>query len=424
MSDSKSYSDFEKILFQDLSSGVSLRKILEHIRVNFQLSIFILSLDCRPIMFSADQLLTTYFPHLYENGDEVICYSDHEAAKLKLNELFGRNMPSYIKPGPEDDFCTVLFPIKKDAKASWIMIIKYSDESKSDLAGRIAPVLSELCAAYLSEGGGALPDVRSSADTTIARELIVFDSPASGNLSLEQFKLQYDALFSAEKMSQFSPPFIVCAFLSLESEPDDSSYTQALSEIEEQFPNSFSIVSRGIMYAFVFNCGNFRERQLENFCYQLQLRVGVSDMFDSLEDRHFFKKQANELLKIDSNGRQGKYVYSFFENYTQLLLKNAVDRFGAETLILSDGHRLLESDRENGTNNAQTLWQYLRCFSSPTAAAKALFIDRSTLHYRLQRITESYKVNMDDPHLSQAAMASLWIEMHFFNNETDQDKLQ
>lgn len=178
------------------------------------------------------------------------------------------------------------------------------------------------------------------------------------------------------------------------------------------------------IYTFVFNCGNFRERQLENFCYQLQLRVGVSDMFDSLEDRHFFKKQANELLKIDSNGRQGKYVYSFFENYTQLLLKNAVDRFGAETLILSDGHRLLESDRENGTNNAQTLWQYLRCFSSPTAAAKALFIDRSTLHYRLQRITESYKVNMDDPHLSQAAMASLWIEMHFFNNETDQDKLQ
>ena len=99
------------------------------------------------------------------------------------------------------------------------------------------------------------------------------------------------------------------------------------------------------------------------------------------------RSKSGTILK--SRRGSSKYVFPFFENYTQLLLCNAADRFGAQAFVLSDVERLRELDAESGNNNMlQTLWQYSRCFNTPTAAAKALYVDRSTLHYRLKKISE------------------------------------
>ncbi len=60
--------------------------------------------------------------------------------------------------------------------------------------------------------------------------------------------------------------------------------------MKEHFPDSFSIVSRGTLYAFLrLRSGGFSE--LENFSYQFQLRAGLSDRFDTLEERHYFKNR-------------------------------------------------------------------------------------------------------------------------------------
>lgn len=255
----------------------------------------------------------------------------------------------------------------------------------------------------------------------LARELIVFDSPASGSMSLAQFKLQYGALLSGETMSRFCPPFSICAFRSRDPQQTEGDYTQALAEMKEHFPDSFSIVSRGTLYAFFYACDRSCFSELENFSYQFQLRAGLSDRFDTLEERHYFKKQARELLKIGEHTASSKYVFPFFENYTQLLLCNAADRFGAQAFVLSDVERLRELDAESGNNNMlQTLWQYSRCFNTPTAAAKALYVDRSTLHYRLKKISELMETDLDVPASAQALSASIWLrEIYRFSDGAD-----
>lgn len=115
-------------------------------------------------------------------------------------------------------------------------------------------------------------------------------------------------------------------------------------------------------------------------------------------------------------------MFPFFENYTQLLLCNAADRFGAQAFVLSDVQRLRELDAESGNNNMlQTLWQYSRCFNTPTAAAKALYIDRSTLHYRLKKISDLMETDLDVPANAQALSASIWLrEIYRFSDGADQ----
>ena len=196
------------------------------------------------------------------------------------------------------------------------------------------------------------------------RELIVFDSPASGSMSLAQFKLQYGALLSGETMSRFCPPFSICAFRSRDPQQAEGDYTQALAEMKEHFPDSFSIVSRGTLYAFFYACDRSCFSELENFSYQFQLRAGLSDRFDTLEERHYFKKQARELLKIGEHTASSKYVFPFFENYTQLLLCNAADRFGAQAFVLNSAAGALGGK----ATKQRFMWRFIS--SRPLRAAK------------------------------------------------------
>lgn len=133
------------------------------------------------------------------------------------------------------------------------------------------------------------------------------------------------------------------------------------------------------------------------------------------------KKPGQIALTVTPVVASSKYVFPFFENYTQLLLCNAADRFGAQAFVLSDVERLRELDAESGNNNMlQTLWQYSRCFNTPTAAAKALYVDRSTLHYRLKKISELMETDLDVPASAQALSASIWLrEIYRFSDGAD-----
>ena len=54
-------------------------------------------------------------------------------------------------------------------------------------------------------------------------------------------------------------------------------------------------------------------------------------------------------------------------------------------------------DERHATSLVETLWTYLSCACSATAAAEALFVHRSTLLYRLDRIAEIGNVDLSDP---------------------------
>ena len=108
--------DFEKILFDDLAAEKPLRQIMEHVRLHTGLNVFVLSCDYRPLLYSADQLLTAYFPHLYESGEDVICYTGDEAEQTALREIFHRQTAVVWKPSSDDPYFTVFHPVRKEGQ--------------------------------------------------------------------------------------------------------------------------------------------------------------------------------------------------------------------------------------------------------------------------------------------------------------------
>ena len=56
----------------------------------------------------------------------------------------------------------------------------------------------------------------------------------------------------------------------------------------------------------------------------------------------------------------------------------------------------MEHDRQIGTQYYKTLECYVKCRYNAAHTAKELFIHRSTLFYRLERIQKLTKLNLDD----------------------------
>lgn len=142
--------DFEKILFDDLTAEKPLRQILEHVRLHTGLNVFVLSCDYRPLLYSADQLLTAYFPHLYESGEDVICYTGDEAEQTALREIFHRQTAVVWKPSSDDPYFTVFHPVRKEGQPMWLLAIKCSTEEQLALAEQAAQRLASLCASQLA----------------------------------------------------------------------------------------------------------------------------------------------------------------------------------------------------------------------------------------------------------------------------------
>ena len=56
---------------------------------------------------------------------------------------------------------------------------------------------------------------------------------------------------------------------------------------------------------------------------------------------------------------------------------------------------LVQYDKEKGTEYYKTLNTYFECKYNAAEAAKRLFINRSTFHYRLERIQELVNIDFD-----------------------------
>ena len=73
---------------------------------------------------------------------------------------------------------------------------------------------------------------------------------------------------------------------------------------------------------------------------------------------------------------------------------------------------LIQYDRQNGTQYYETLLAYLIAERNIPKTAEALIIHRTTLTYRLKKISELIKVNLDDPNQRQYLLLSFFILEH------------
>ena len=138
------------------------------------------------------------------------------------------------------------------------------------------------------------------------------------------------------------------------------------------------------------------EAQIEPVFTDFRLKAGFSLVFSDLLDIAKSYKQANAALKLGSRLKPDALTY-FFSDYTfDYMIGQLMANMDSSSLFPEGLRQLLQYDQEHDVDYALTLRAYLENNCSPAQTAKALFIHRSTLLYRLEKIQEITRDDFDD----------------------------
>ena len=125
-------------------------------------------------------------------------------------------------------------------------------------------------------------------------------------------------------------------------------------------------------------------------------KVGMSRPFRDMRDFDAAMVQATTALRQGNATDPAIWCYRFDDYALGWLASRAVGDMPAEYVCHAAIPALARYDAEHGTQLLETLATFLRCRYNATAAAQALFVARSTLLNRLERIVELTGVDLDD----------------------------
>ena len=132
-------------------------------------------------------------------------------------------------------------------------------------------------------------------------------------------------------------------------------------------------------------------KMIESYCTSHHMRCGISNAYEDLLDTPHFLSQAIASLRLKPD------MLVFFEEVRFLRL---VDQLKAadypEDLLHPAIMKLKDIDVESGTDYLPTLSSFVQNGMNQTDTAKALDIHRTTLIYRLRRISEYTNLDLND----------------------------
>lgn len=128
----------------------------------------------------------------------------------------------------------------------------------------------------------------------------------------------------------------------------------------------------------------------------LKIYMGVGGITDRLEDYHYAYKQAMHAYNVSRNGFPINGIAIFDELGAYSLLNNLKDQELGDLFMKKHLATLMEYARGSGADLPNTLRTYLFNNGNLKDTMEELFIHRSTLRYRLERIREILGMDIDD----------------------------
>lgn len=141
---------------------------------------------------------------------------------------------------------------------------------------------------------------------------------------------------------------------------------------------------------------NFISKNLEAF-REVYFRIGYSNRFGKIEDFHNYFLQAKIALKTGLK----LYPFQWHNKFSDLVLSymeaKLTEELDGRFLCAPEVMILNEYDEAHQNDLLRTLHTYLCNNLNAVKTAKDLFIHRSTMVYRLERITELTGIDFKDP---------------------------
>lgn len=211
--------------------------------------------------------------------------------------------------------------------------------------------------------------------------------------------IERDIVTSAGNGRQF-----VCMRLKVPSRFDQLPIGYVRNVVASTFPRSITLeYHRNSVVAFI-DIGEFEVPYLDaiaagisSFTSTMGMKAGLSDAFDDLLRCRSLFLQANVALDLGTLFAPAESVFCFQDYALHEMVMNAVGDIPLDLRLPAGMRRLAEHDADAAISYVDTLRAYLECNASVSKAASALYVHRSTLMERLQRIRRELDVDLDDP---------------------------
>ncbi len=186
--------------------------------------------------------------------------------------------------------------------------------------------------------------------------------------------------------------------------------TRIISGVIKTYTRDFIIGNKVDKIVLLWPLDNFQESSLESLkkilkeaqgqvkksMKQLMIEVGIGDVAKGREEIPRSYKEAIDALSYGEMTNKECSVVAFTElGVFRILCKfaegNSLDEFIPKSLI-----QILKYDQENEGELVKTLEVFLECNGNASKAAKELFIHYKTILYRLERIKEIAKLDLED----------------------------
>ncbi len=191
---------------------------------------------------------------------------------------------------------------------------------------------------------------------------------------------------------------------------DDSKVIYAIRQIErqknpqhviERFLNSIDISSACVKHdgdlLFFVNATHVNLKTIEESMKPTLTMCGCSAGRSEIFKNIFEIPQQCDAAKVASKPSLQSGLIVSFQQVKLSYAISLIQKHAAADIKHDALDTLKHYDNTHDTNLLNTLFAYLKYALNATATAQALFIHRSTLLYRLERIEELTKIDLDDP---------------------------
>lgn len=138
-------------------------------------------------------------------------------------------------------------------------------------------------------------------------------------------------------------------------------------------------------------------KQLSYLIRESLYKAGISNIYHNFLTTPAYYKQASIALHYGIKIQSMLWIYQFEDFALEYLTDIALDQKTPDLICSSKLQLLKQYDKENKTEFYRTLHLYLKNDRNAVQTAKELYLHRSTLFYRLNRIRDIITINLDDP---------------------------
>lgn len=145
-----------------------------------------------------------------------------------------------------------------------------------------------------------------------------------------------------------------------------------------------------------FESGGILKEFLEYFS-MFDMRIGISFPFEDILDLAQYRNQAEAALEVGLEVYPKQRVHFFVDVASYYILLHGTEKMPARMLCVPGISDLDKKSNDGSVDYFATIVTYIENLYNATQTAEILGIHRSTLQYRLDRISEMVHLDLDSP---------------------------